>query len=89
MNERIKKIAEQYKGYYTLPFSWEGFEGDVIKLDAESLNILYQNYSNVDEYKFREKLRRYDSWFFDKPYNVTKNWLQHVIKWLEKEKQKK
>lgn len=74
-------------GYYTLPFSGEDFDGDVIKLDAKSFNILFQNFhSNGSEWAFREKLIKYDKWFYNKPYKVTENWLKYIIEWLQKEK---
>lgn len=74
-------------GYYTLPWSGEPFEGEVIQLDKQSFNILFQNYSGgMDEWRFRQKLEKYDEWFADKPLKVYENWLKYIIDWMEKDK---
>lgn len=83
------KKEDPYKGYYTLPFTWEPFEGEVIELDKEAMNVLFQHYSDGNEYKFRQTLERYDEWFFDKPYKVASKWLTYITKWLQTEKEKK
>lgn len=88
MNAGQKEILDRYKGYYTLPFSGDGFEGEVIKLDPESFNILYQRFCEHDEHRFRTKLEKMDDWFFDKPYKVYSNWLTHILKWMERENEK-
>jgi len=80
-------MTDPYKGYYTFPFSGEGFEGDVIQLDREAMRVLFQTYTVSGEHKFREGLERMDEWFFDKPYRVQQKWLQYVVKWLQKEKE--
>ena len=59
MNERI----ENAEGYYALPKIVEPYEGEVIKLDAKSLNLLFQTYSiNGDQYQFVEKIEKMDIW---------------------------
>jgi len=86
MNDRI----ENAEGYYSLPRIVEPYEGEVIKLDAKSLNLLYQTYSNNgDPHQFVEKLEQYDEWFQDKPHKVYADgkWLNHIIKWMIRDKQ--
>jgi hypothetical protein len=73
--------------YYSLPNTKEPFEGKVIKLDSAAFDYLFQNYASTSEYEFREKLQRYDEWLSDKPYKVYNNWVNHIVKWLNKKEQ--
>jgi hypothetical protein len=81
------KTYDEFEGYYTMPCTREPFEGEVIKLDGQSFNILFQNYSDGDEFKFREKLENMDEWLSNKPYKITANWLNYIVKWLQKHKE--
>lgn len=78
-------LLEDLTGYYSLPFSGEPFEGDVIKLDPQSFGILFNQYSRTTEDKFREKLERMDEWFYDKPYRVQQGWLRYITQWMQKD----
>ncbi len=85
-HERKKSsIIEDCEGYYVMPCSREPFNGDVIKLTGDDFYVLFQRFSLVDEYKFRDRLGRMDEWFYDKPYKVQKNHINYITKWLANE----
>lgn len=75
--------------YYSLPNTKEPFNGLVIKLDEDSFDYLFQNYTTLSEYDFREKLHRMDEWLSDKPYKLYMNngWVNWIIKWLQPKKE--
>jgi len=77
--------------YYSLPSTKEPFDGQVIKLDADAFDYLFQNYSDGNEYKFREQLHKMDCWFHDKPYKIymKDGWVKHIVKWLQKPEEEK
>ncbi len=79
-------ILDELSGYYTLPCSREPFEGAVIKLSGDEFYVMFQKYSNGrTENKFRDKLEKLDTWFYDKPVRVYNNYLHYVTTWLQKE----
>jgi len=89
MKDSMKQRLEDSEGYYSLPRITEPFEGQVIKLDAKALNMLYQTYSmNGDQYQFIEKIEKMDIWMADKPHKVYADmkWLTLIVSWLQRDK---
>jgi len=84
--KHIKDLVEEHFGYYTFPFSGEGFNGNVIELDGDSCRVYFNTEGSGDEAKFRAKLERIDEWFTTKPYKVQKRWQELTMNWLAKPK---
>jgi len=87
MNNRIQNA----EGDYTFTRITEPFNGDVIKLDVRSFNLLFQTYTtNGCPYKFVEKIEGYDEWFKPKGMKAYRDnkWLTHITRWLERDKKK-
>lgn len=83
-----KKKESEFNGYYILPCTKEPFDGAVIKLSGEEFNALFQTWGQ-DEFRFREKLWKYDEWFETKAYKVQQNWLKLITTWMQKDEQEK
>lgn len=82
--KHVRDIIEKYTGYYTVPFSFEPFEGQVICYNGDELNVLFQRFWDGDEYSFREKLHKMDEWFVSKPPHIQDRWERYVPEWLQR-----
>lgn len=80
-------LQENLSGYYTLPFSGEGFEGEVIKLDREGFGLLYNQYGwmHSSEHDFRERLHKMDEWFVQASGRAQQNYVNLVTRFLHKD----
>ena len=83
--DKKKELYDEVNGYYSIPNTKEPFHGDVIELSGDEFNVYFQKFGQgMSEYQFRDRLESMDIWLSDKPYNVTKNWMSYIPKWLMK-----
>lgn len=85
--QSMKELIDEHFGYYTFPFSGEGFNGNIIELDGDSCRVYFNTEGSGDEAKFRRRMEKMDEWLTTKPYKVQKRWQELVMNWLRKERQ--
>lgn len=80
-----EKASELIDGYYSFPFSGDGFKGQIIDYRGSEFNALFQVYSDGHENKFRNWFERYDDWLATNAHpKVQANWEFYVNKALLK-----
>ena len=85
MKKKKKEALDDIRGPYSLPCSFEAFDGEVIKLSGHEFALFFNKYSFEDEYAFRERLECMDYWLRDKPYRISSNWLKYITQWLTRD----
>jgi hypothetical protein len=83
--DKRQEVYEECNDYYSIPNSKEGFAGDVININGEEFNVLFQKLgAGRDEFWFREKIEKIDQWLSDKPYKVTQHWQKYLPQWIRR-----